>query len=108
MSASSAADHAGDVADARRAKALLAGNQRSDVPPQRFLGGGQPHFVAGQPNPGAVERHLLDPRQTLQRRGEGRRRQPRLDQKPQPLQSDAGQIRIVGVECRELVEDRRA
>ena len=56
------ADHAGDVADARRAKALLVGNQRSDAAPQRFLGGGQPHFVARQPNPGAVQCYLLDPR----------------------------------------------
>ena len=99
------ADHAGDVADARRAKSLLVGNQRSDVPPQRFLGGGQPHFMARQANPGAVERDLLGPRQLLQCCGEGRRRQSRLDREPQPLQSDAGQIRIVGVKRREPVED---
>ena len=84
------ANRGANVADARRAKALLAGKQRFHGAPQRFVGGGQACFVARQPNPCAVERQLLEPRHSLQGRGEGGCRQPRLELQPQPFESDAG------------------
>ena len=84
------AHHGSDVADARRPKALLASNQRFHLEPQHFLSSGQAYLMARQPNPSAIERQLLAPRQALQGHREGRCRQPRLELQPESLESHAG------------------
>ena len=47
-----AADHAAHVTNPRRARAFVAGKQRSYRSPQSFLVGGQTRLVTRQPNPG--------------------------------------------------------
>ncbi len=88
------AHNAGDVAHSRRAKALVAGNERTNPPPGLFVRRREFHLVLRQPDPGAVERDFAALRKPLQNRGKYRRRQARLELQAQPLEPDAGQIRI--------------
>nr|WP_221938301.1 hypothetical protein [Mycobacterium sp. KBS0706] len=90
---------AGDVAHPRRPEPGLAAEPRMDLGPQDLVGLGQMRFVAGQPDPGAVQRHLAGPRHHPQQGGEGRRGQARLRRQAQPLEADAGQVGVVAVEA---------
>ena len=51
-------EKAGDVAHARRAEAVGAAEQRLDAVPELLVARREPHLVAGEPHPGAVERKL--------------------------------------------------
>ena len=63
--------------------------------PQLLVARREPHLVAGEPHPGAVEGKLARARQPLQHGAKGGRRQPRLELQPQPFQPDARQIGIL-------------
>ena len=58
-----------------------------------------------QPNPGAVQRKLPASRQSLQSRGENRRRQSKLELPTQQISSYSGQIRIFRMKRCEPVDD---
>ena len=99
MSASRWRQQRRNVAHARRPEPLGAAKQRRDFLPDFFVRRREPHFVAGQPHPGAVQRDLLAPHKALKNREKCRRRQARLKLQAQPLEADAGQIGIVGMEA---------
>ena len=99
MSGSRWASNVGNVAHARRPEPLGAAKERRDLLPDFFVRRREPDFVAGQPHPGAVQRNLLAPHKALKNREKCRRRQARLKLQAQPLETDAGEIGIVGVKA---------
>ncbi len=64
---------------ARRAKALAAADQRKDLAPDIFVVRGEPHFVAGEPHPGAIQCDLFLPHEPMKHRKKRRCQQPRLE-----------------------------
>ena len=73
-------------------------SMRRDRGPELLVDRREPHLVAGEPHPGAVERDPPGAGMGLQQRGEGRRRQARLEAAAQALHADADEVRVLGVE----------
>ncbi|WEF52432.1 hypothetical protein AFIC_000918 [[Pseudomonas] carboxydohydrogena] len=95
-----------DIAYARRPEAHFAANIMGDLAPNHLIGRRQPHLMARQANPCAIERHLLVAREALQQGDKDWRRKSRLELQPQALKPHSGEVRMVRVKSRECGVDR--
>ncbi|MCK9908856.1 hypothetical protein MXD81_06935 [Microbacteriaceae bacterium K1510] len=96
----------GDVAHAWRPETLSPADQRRDATPQGLVLGREPHRMAREPHPSAVERDLARFGKSLKEQDESGRRQARRKLQAQRLEADAGQVRMLAMELRERFDER--